>query len=198
VAKKLLLAFFIQQHRRKLARTSMYKYLLCLALFCIGPSEPLLAQTSEGAASAAFDRLRALRGDWEGTFAWSGGRNATGKMDASYYTTGNGSAVVENLSTGGEPSMTSVYHLDDQDLRLTHFCAAQNQPRLRATAIDLANGQIAFSFVDITNLRSPTAGHVESLEVRLLEPNHVTLRFRFRSGSNESDELVDLRRKTVS
>jgi hypothetical protein len=173
----------------------MCKFLLSLALLCTSPSGPLLAQTSEGTASAAFDKLRALRGDWEGTFAWSGGRSASGKMDASYYTTGNGSALVENLLMGGEPSMTSVYHLDGQDLRLTHFCAAQNQPRLKATAVDPAISQITFSFVDITNLRTPTAGHVEGLEVRFFEPDHITLRFRFKADSKESDELVDLRRK---
>jgi hypothetical protein len=170
----------------------MKRGLLCLVLACIGQVGLWSAQTKE---SAALDQLRALRGDWEGTFTWSGGRNATGKMDAQYYTTGNGSAVVENLTIDGTPSMTSVYHLDGEDLRMTHFCAAQNQPRLKATAFDLSSGQITFSLVDITNLRSPTAGHVQGVEVRFLGPDHVTLRFRFTGEGKESDELVDLRRK---
>ena len=163
-----------------------------MVLACIGPGGLLFAQTRE---SAALDKLRALSGDWEGTFAWSGARNASGKMDAQYYGTGNGSAVVENLTVDGTPSMTSVYHLDGADLRMTHFCGAQNQPRLKATAIDPDSSQITFSFVDITNLRSPTAGHVEGLEVRFLGPEHVTLRFRFKGDGKDSDELVDLRRK---
>ena len=173
----------------------MYKSMLAVILLCCSLSEWSLAQTSDGPAAAALERLRALRGDWEGTFTWSAGKHATGKMDASYYTTGNGSALVENLLMGGEPSMTSVYHLDGPDLRVTHFCAAQNQPRLKATVIDLAKGELTFSFVDITNLQSPTAGHVEGLEVRFLEPDHITLRFRFMGAGKENDELVDLRRK---
>jgi len=152
----------------------------------------LSAQTKE---SAAFDKLRSLSGDWEGSFAWSGARSASGKMSAQYYTTGNGSALVENLTVDGAPIMTSVYHLDGADLRLTHFCAAQNQPRLKATAVDPDNGQITFSFVDITNLRSSTAGHVHGLEVRFLKPDHITLRFRFVGDGKDSDELIDLRRK---
>lgn len=168
--------------------------LLYLLLGCLCPGGLLLGQTKE---SATLDKLRALSGDWEGTFAWSGGRNATGKMDAHYYTTGNASAVVEDLIQDGTPSMTSVYHLDGSDLRLTHFCAAQNQPRLKATAFNADNSQIAFSFVDITNLSSPNAGHVDGLEVRFLGADHVTLRFHFTGDGKGSDELIDLKRKSI-
>jgi hypothetical protein len=174
----------------------MNKRQVCFALVyiavCVGSRGLWSAETKE---NAALDKLRELNGDWQGTFTWSGARNGSGKMDAQYYTTGNGSAVVENLIHEGVPSMTSVYHLDGEDLRLTHFCAAQNQPRLKATAIDPDGGQITFSLVDITNLRSPAAGHVDGLEVRFLAPDHTTLRFRFKGEGKESDELIDLRRK---
>jgi len=150
---------------------------------------------AQGKESAAFDKLRNLAGDWEGSFTWSGGRTDSGKMEAQYYATGNGSAVVENLISNGNPVMTSVYHLDGSDLRMTHFCAAQNQPRLKATMIDLDRGQLTFDFVDITNLRSPTTGHVEGLEIRFLQPDRVNLHFRFKGNSKESNELIDLTRK---
>jgi hypothetical protein len=163
-----------------------------VVLVCLGLCGVSWAQTKE---SAAFDRLVSLSGDWEGTFVWSGARSSSGKMTAQYYATGNRSAWVENLTVDGPPSMTSVYHLDGSDLRMTHFCAAQNQPRLKASAVDLANGQITFSFVDITNLKSPTAGHVQGLDVRFLAPDHITLRFRFVGDGKDSDELIDLRRK---
>src|ERR1700751_4518316 len=97
---------------------------------------------------------------------------------------------------GGAPSMTSVYHLDGADLRMTHYCSAQNQPRLMASAIDLDHGQITFSSVDITSLRSPTMAHVEGLDVRLLGPDHVTLRFHFKANGKDADELIELTRKT--
>jgi len=169
----------------------MHKVLLCLFCVCVGPGR-LPAQTT---ANTAFAKLQALNGDWEGTYAWSGGRNNTGKMFAHYYATGNESAMVEDLAVDGVPVMTTVYHMDGSDLRLTHFCAAQNQPRLKETAIDPDGKRILFSFVDITNLRSPTAGHVHGLEVRFLEADHITLRFQFKSGDKDSDELIDLHRK---
>jgi len=164
----------------------MKKGMFCLVLICIGLCGLLLAQTKE---STAFDKLRALTGDWEGTVAWSG--QTPSAVTAHYYTTGNGSAVIENLSN----NMTSVYHLDGTDLRMTHFCAAQNQPRLRATAFGSDSSGITFSFVDITNLPSPGAGHVQGLDIKFLTPDHMTLQFHFVADGKVRDELLDLKRK---
>ena len=142
----------------------------------------------------ALGQIKALIGNWSGTFQWTGGRNDSGSINASYYLTGNGSALVENLMNESTPVMTSVYHLDGRDLRMTHFCGAQNQPRLKARRIDLDHGAIDFEFVDATNLRSPDAPHVHGLEIRLIHANHLTLMFLFQSGSVESREQINLKR----
>ena len=89
--------------------------------------------------------------------------------------------------------MTSVYHLDGADLRMTHFCAAQNQPRLKAQRVDLVHGNIDFGFVDVTNLRSADAAHVHGLEMRLIDSNHITLTFLFQSAGKESRERIVLK-----
>ena len=153
-----------------------------------------LRAADESTAARALDQLKTLTGNWEGTFEWTGARTANGPMKATYYTTGNGSAVVENLITESDPVMTSVYHLDGADLRMTHFCGAQNQPRLKAGQIDLATGSIDFDFVDITNLRGPDAPHVRGLEMRLIDPNHLRITFLFQSGDKESRENIVLKR----
>ena len=72
----------------------------------------LSAEAQQTPAAQALERFRGLEGRWTGTFAWSGARSAKGNMDAEYYVTGNGSAVVENLLSDGKPTMTTVYHLD--------------------------------------------------------------------------------------
>jgi hypothetical protein len=153
-----------------------------------------ISQAQHDPGAAAFARLRDLAGEWAGSFEWTGGRGGTGIMNATYYATGNGSALVENLTMGGVPTMTSVYHLDGNDLRMTHYCAAQNQPRLRASRIDSAQGVLDFSFVDATNLTSPDAAHVNGLEMRLLSADHITLTFLFESGGKRSRERIDLKR----
>jgi len=173
---------------------------LLLAILAVGSGITLLAQAGrpeaqQGAGAAALAQLRGLAGEWEGSLEWTGARTATGKVNATYYETGNGSAVVENLAMDGTvPSMTSVYHLDGADLRMTHYCAAQNQPRLKARQIDVAKGILDFEFVDATNLRSPDAPHVYGLEMRLLNADHITLAFLFEGSGKRSKEFIDLKR----
>lgn len=163
-----------------------------VAVFCLSLVGVVRAQ--EQPFPASFERLRALVGEWKGTFEWSGARSGSGRMDATYYLTGNGSAVLENLITDAIPVMTTVYHTDGVDLRLTHFCAAQNQPRLKASRIDEEQGVMEFSFVDITNLRQPNAPHVDELEVRFLEADRIRLTFGFISDAGRSYERIELRR----
>lgn len=170
----------------------MNSYLVWIGLGCAAIMPVLSADQPD--SSKAFEQIKALTGNWSGTYEWTGGRKASGSMSATYYVTGNGSALVENLITDGVPAMTTVYHLDGSNLRMTHFCAAQNQPRLKASRIDLAHGSIDFDFVDITNLRSADAPHVHGLEILLIDPNHVTLTFLFQSGSVESREKISLQR----
>ena len=170
----------------------MRRTVLILAVSCL--SYASLAQTAESAGAAALAKIRSLAGEWEGPFEWTGARTGSGTMRVSYSLTGYGSAVVENLSTGGDPSMTSVYHLDGADLRMTHFCGAQNQPRLKASRIDLTQGAVDFSFVDITNLKSPDAPHVNGAELRFIDADHITLTFLFESGAQKSRERIVLKR----
>ncbi|HEX7253583.1 MAG TPA: hypothetical protein VF376_11930 [Thermoanaerobaculia bacterium] len=166
--------------------------LLCSLLFLGLVAGSEASDTSP--AAEALAKLRTLAGDWEGPVEWTGARTDKGRMNVSYSVTGYGSAVVENLSGDGPPAMTSVYHLDGADLRMTHFCGAQNQPRLKASRIDLASGAIDFAFVDITNLKSPDAPHVYGAELRFADADHITLTFLFQSGGQKSREKIDLKR----
>ena len=165
-----------------------------LVITALSASALCVAQVPDNAGEGALARLRTLAGEWEGTFTWTGARKDTGAMNATYYLTGNNSAVVENLTMAGVPTMTSVYHLNGAELRMTHYCGAGNQPRLKAERIDPAQGMVDFSFVDATNLSSPGVPHVHGLELRFLDADHITLTFLFQSGSNESRERIALAR----
>ena len=170
----------------------MNSKVLRIVFGCAAFISALSAEQAEN--SRALAQIKGLIGNWSGTFQWTGDRHDTGSMNATYYVTGNGSAVVEDLANESTPVMTSVYHLDGRDLRMTHFCGAQNQPRLKARRIDLEHGAIDFEFVDATNLRSLDAPHVHGLEIRLVDANHLTLTFLFQSGSVESREEINLKR----
>jgi hypothetical protein len=154
---------------------------------------PPPAQTTP--ASRAFERLRTLTGDWEGTAEWTGARTEKGRMRASYTLTGNGSAVVENLIPEGGmvPAMTSIYHLDGSDLRMTHYCGAQNQPRLKATRIEEDGASVSFSFVDATGLEAHPA-HVSAVRLQMLPADRVQIQFTFEGNGRTSVEKIDLQR----
>jgi hypothetical protein len=154
----------------------------------------LAGQPKGSDSSVAFERLRALQGSWKGTYLWSGARNDSGAMDATYRVSGAGSAVIEDLMVDGKPSMTTVYHLDGTDLRMTHYCAAKNQPRLKAASIDLTANVYRFDFVDITNLATPDAPHVHGFTMHLVDPDHLQLEFAFTAKGKESLEHITLTR----
>ncbi|MGZ6098007.1 MAG: hypothetical protein ACXWLL_06415 [Myxococcaceae bacterium] len=150
-----------------------------------------------GSASAGermFDRMKTLTGDWEGTFEWSEGRTGSGTLGVSYSLTGGGSALIENLIMGGVPTMTTVYHLDGPDLRMTHYCAARNQPRLKAVRFDETQGIAEFALVDVTNVGPKNAGHVQGFFIQLLDADHLTLRFTFAGGSARGVENIVVKR----
>ena len=164
---------------------------LLLGALLLGPGG---LPANDSPAAAALAKIRALAGEWEGSFEWTGARTGGGRMNVSYSPTGYGSAVVENLVVDGVTTMTSVYHLDGADLRMTHYCGAQNQPRLKARRIDLAQGLVDFAFVDITNAPSPDTPRVDGLEMRIGNADRLILTFHFVAAGKESRERIDLAR----
>lgn len=129
-----------------------------------------LAQSSlaESKASAGLDPLKFLVGDWQG-------KGPDGKLiQASYQFTSGGTSLLETITPGQEPSMTTLYHLDGHHLMLTHYCSLGNQPRMIA---DIPRGEIntlRFAFLDATNLESPTAPHMHRVTFAFQDNDHFT------------------------
>jgi len=142
-------------------------------------------------SSTAFGWLKGLSGKWHGKAEWSGERKGSYELEAVYSATGNGTAVVENLISNGVTMMTSVYHADGQDLRMTHYCGAGNQPRLKSTEIELAKKMVHFKMIDMTGRQGP---HVGEAEVRVVDEDHATIFFTFVDGKAPSLERIDLTR----
>jgi hypothetical protein len=142
---------------------------------------------SAGEAADGLDPLLALAGDWKGT-------GPHGEASATYEVFSNGSAVVETLRPHGEVTMVTVYHLDGKDLRLTHYCAAQNQPRMKAPGVDPAAKSVTFEFVDVTNVSSPDEGHMGGLELTFVDSDHLRQRWTWFEGSEKKDSVFELAR----
>jgi hypothetical protein len=152
-------------------------------------------EAQAGHENPCFRGLKGLAGHWKGKYQWSNNPLAKGIMNAEYSLTGNGTAVVEDLSEDGRKMMTSVYHMDGSGVRMTHFCAAGNQPRLLADSANSNTLSIEFRMLDITNLSSPDAGHVYGLKMDFISGNRLNLTYKFISKGVKSEELIELTRQ---
>ncbi len=117
--------------------------------------------------TTAFDRLKALQGDWEMADPQTG----KNELASSFRVTSAGSAVREIMFPGSPHEMTNVYHMDGDSLIATHYCAAGNQPRMRCTHID--GNVYSFVFIDITNLSSVDVEHMADLTMTLQDNDHL-------------------------
>ncbi len=151
----------------------------------IGPQ--VSARTAEVDAGAAFARLTALQGKWEGPE--KNGQRAT----TSFELTGGGAVLMERYSNPALPGgghMVSAYHLDGATLVLTHYCIARNQPTLGADRFDAKTGEIQFEFLRGTNMPTENTGHMRRALYRLDDANHFTTSWEFfQDGKKTMTEL---------
>jgi hypothetical protein len=150
------------------------------------------APLKESPAADMLKKIGSLEGRWEGHLAWSGARQGTGDIAANYTLAKFRNSVTENLMMDGKPYMTSVYHLDGPDLRVTHFCV-ESQPRLKADQVDAAAGTAHFGLVDVTNA-GPKSGYVEEISIATPDPNSLRIAFVFKGNGPRSVETIDLKR----
>ena len=136
-------------------------------------------------STAAFERLKSLVGTW----------TAEGGEVVTYALTGRGSAVVEMFERDGG-GMGSVYHMDGDALRVTHYCGAGNQPRMRGSSYDPKKGVLEFfDFVDITNLSAPDAYHTREISIVFKDENHIRLSFNGMEDGKEFPVVYELTRR---
>jgi hypothetical protein len=150
-----------------------------IALLMMATSLWAIDAPDAGNAAAAFAQLKSLAGDWE-----SKAPDGT-KSRARYEVVSGGSAVVEHFESdalGPANAMVTVYYLDGDHLRLTHYCMAHNQPRMQAGSFDRSSGELRFAFLDATGLSSPEAGHMHDASFRFIDADHFTADWQFFEG----------------
>lgn len=122
----------------------------------------LFASVCFAQSNPAFETMKSLAGEWKGT-------GPEGKaITVTYSLVSGGTAVLETLA---DPPMLTTYYLDGDNLMLTHYCMANNQPRMKAGA--QKGNAIEFRFVDATNLKSADAGHMHDMILTVEDANHI-------------------------
>lgn len=92
------------------------------------------SRPSPAAAQAAFDALKALEGSW----AMCDEDGApTDQIGSVYHVTAGGSAVMETMFPGAEHEMLTVYYIESDTLKMTHYCMLGNRPVLTCSQAEI-------------------------------------------------------------
>ena len=122
------------------------------------------ARAEEGiTAKEAFKKLKTLAGEWKKQ-AKPGGAHEDGGT-VTYRVTSNGSTVMETDFPGSDHEMISMFHLDGADLRLTHYCAVGNQPRMKLDRAKSTAETLVFTFDGGTNLDPEKDLHIHAARI---------------------------------
>jgi len=140
-------------------------------------------------ASAAYQKLKSLVGDWTGTV---GARGQGESIAVSYRVTSAGHAVVETLFPSSQYEMVTVYHPNGDKLVLTHYWAAGNQPRMALTRKSTAE-TLDFDFVGRGNMKSKKDEHMHAARIRFVSPQRVQSRLGLLQGWPEGGHKEILR-----
>ena len=144
-------------------------------------------------AASAFEFLKTLAGDWE---RGSGDHeHGSSSREASFKVTAAGSSVVETLYAGKPNEMVSIFHMDGNQLLLTHYCALKNAPIMKFEKSDKP-GEIRFVFHGGTNFDPKVDTHVHQGVFRIKDKNTVESNFvAFANGKPRPEGRAILKRK---
>lgn len=146
---------------------------------------------AQGKADKSFENLKMLEGVWEGI------NPAGNPVTVTYEVYSGGSAVMEKLQPQGEPSMLTVYNMDDGNLMMTHYCSAGNQPRMKGTVTGAEGNRIDFVFIDGTNLEATQSnGYMQSMSIFFKDKDHIEQVWTFIKDGKDNPGTFKLTRKS--
>lgn len=153
---------------------------LGLALWAAGAARA--ADPAQGGVSGrqAFERMKALAGEWQGTVMTREGPPATVR----YEVVSGGHAVMERLFPATDHEMVSVYHLEGEELIATHYCAMGNQPRMRFD--QGSQTELSFGFAGGTNFDPKTDMHIHSARYTFPDPDHLQAEWAVYQGEKQT------------
>jgi len=143
-------------------------------------SMPLLAQNN---SERAFETFKSLNGRWA---IESNGKTLPIEMRCEV-------GSKESIVTEQFGKELSVIYLDGKNLLITHFCNADNQPRLRLKESGQP-GVLEFEMFDITNLKDASTPNVQRIVYKITDGRTMTLEIIWKKGQSEESEKYTLSR----
>ena len=123
--------------------------LFVLPLCACRSASPAVVDADPALREPLFATVTALEGRWEGTATMEGEEV---ELVHEFAVSSAGSVVHEVMGPGSAFEMTNMYSLDGNGLVMTHYCAAGNQPHMRATAMD--GNRLAFRSEGVSDYKA--------------------------------------------
>ena len=160
------------------------KLIQWIALSCL-VATPLLADkpapVATPPANAGFEKMKTLVGDWRGKTAEGDPITVTYRLVAA------GSVIEEHLSFA---DMITMYHVNGKNLMLTHYCAAGNQPRMKAAPFKAGDQTLAFVFFDATNMPDKKAMHMHNATFTFVDADHLVAEWTHYEGGKDAGKVA--------
>jgi len=135
-----------------------------------------------GGGAEAFEKLKSLVGHWET------GKTNMNKATLDLQLTSGGTAVMETfrmVDEGKSVEMITMYYLDGDQIKLTHYCMAGNQPTMRGTYAPETR-TLTFAFAGATNMKTPNDGHMDHAVYTFVDNDHFKTRWTFQKDQKDT------------
>jgi hypothetical protein len=164
---------------------------VCLALLVT--VSPVVADTMT--AEQAFGHLKGLEGTWEGQPEGEGEEakaeaEASGTVTHEIQVSAAGTVVMETMSPGSDHEMINMYHLDGEDLVLTHYCAGGNQPQMRLNRDESTTEVLVFDFSGGTNLDPTVDNHIHAARIQMVDSDNLESVWLAYSGGEQAATMT--------
>lgn len=147
---------------------------------------------AEPPKNPALEKMRQLAGQWIESEPEAG---KTAQLVSVFKVVGAGSAVAETMFPDTPHEMITMYHLDGDTLMLTHYCAAGNQPQMKAKAGKDAD-KLEFEFTGGTNVDMKKGLHMHSLTITFVDADNIIENWtHYEDGKATGEATFKLKRK---
>ena len=148
--------------------------------------------SSSAESSKSLEMIKALEGEW--VLLKMNGETPPEPGITAFKVGSMGSSVREVMFPGSAHEMTNMYHMNGNELMVTHYCGAGNQPRMRGVVV--TPGHVEFKTESVTNLVSMETEFMGELTLDMADRNSLKQSWRsIKDGSGTSHMVFEYKRK---
>jgi len=174
--------FHVRANKFERRITSMKNLAKILTILVLSMGILSIPNLAAGNGAEAFEKLKALVGHWETD------KTNMNKATLDLELTSGGTALLEkfHMVENGKPvEMTTLYYLDGDQVKLTHYCMAGNQPTMKGSYA-AETKTITFDLVSISNLKSADDGHMHHAVYTFIDNDHFKTTWTFRKEQKDA------------